>query len=67
LRRNVLDPKIDELLHLLGLWEDRHSLLASYSKGMRQRILLSSALFHGPELQSSRASFHDSGKRESSE
>lgn len=50
LRRNVLDPKMDELLRLFGLWEDRHSPLASYSKGMRQKILLSAALMHDPEL-----------------
>jgi ABC-2 type transport system ATP-binding protein len=50
LRRRVLDPKMDELLRLFGLWEDRHSPLASYSKGMRQKILLSAALMHDPEL-----------------
>ena len=41
---------MDELLRLFGLWEDRHSPLASYSKGMRQKILLSAALLHDPEL-----------------
>jgi ABC-2 type transport system ATP-binding protein len=50
LRRNVLDPRMDELLRLFGLWEDRHAPLASYSKGMRQKILLSAALMHDPEL-----------------
>ena len=50
LRRNVLDPKMDELLRLFGLWEDRHSTLASYSKGMRQKILLSAAVLHDPDL-----------------
>jgi ABC-2 type transport system ATP-binding protein len=45
-----LDPKIDELLRLFGLWDDRHSALASYSKGMRQKVLLSAALLHDPEL-----------------
>jgi ABC-2 type transport system ATP-binding protein len=45
-----LEPKMDELLRLLGLWEDRHSPLASYSKGMRQKILLMAALLHDPEL-----------------
>jgi ABC-2 type transport system ATP-binding protein len=48
--RRVLEPKMDELLHLIGLWEDRHSPLASYSKGMRQKILLLAALLHDPEL-----------------
>jgi len=50
LRRPVLDPKMDELIRLFGLWEDRHSSLASYSNGMRQKILLSAALLHDPEL-----------------
>lgn len=50
IERRSLDAKMDELLRLFGLWEDRHALLASYSKGMRQKILLSAALLHDPEL-----------------
>ena len=50
LPRRVLEPRMDELLRLFGLWEDRHSPLSSYSKGMRQKILLSAALLHDPEL-----------------
>src|SRR5882762_4569495 len=30
LPRRVLEPKMDELLRLVGLWEDRHAPLASY-------------------------------------
>ena len=41
---------MDALLRLFGLWEDRYSPLSSYSKGMRQKILLSGALIHDPEL-----------------
>ena len=48
--RRTLEPKMDEMLRLVSLWEDRHSSLASYSKGMRQKILLLSALIHDPEL-----------------
>src|SRR5947208_16218108 len=48
--RRALEPKMDELLRLIGLWDDRHSPLASYSKGMRQKILLMAALLHDPEL-----------------
>jgi ABC-2 type transport system ATP-binding protein len=48
--RRTLEPKMDELLRLIGLWEDRHSPLASYSKGMRQKILLMASLLHDPEL-----------------
>jgi ABC-2 type transport system ATP-binding protein len=48
--RAKLEPKMDELLRLFGLWEDRHSALSAYSKGMRQKVLLSAALLHDPEL-----------------
>src|ERR1051326_4736595 len=44
LPRRVLEPRMDEMLRLFSLWEDRHSPLSSYSKGMRQKILLSGAL-----------------------
>jgi ABC-2 type transport system ATP-binding protein len=50
LARAALDPKIDEFLRLFSLWEDRHCPLSSYSKGMRQKILLSAALMHNPEV-----------------
>ena len=48
--RVTLERKMDELLRLMGLWEDRHASLASYSKGMRQKILLLAALLHDPDL-----------------
>ena len=47
---SVLDPKMDEFLHLFSLWEDRHCPLSSYSKGMRQKILLAAALLHNSEV-----------------
>jgi ABC-2 type transport system ATP-binding protein len=50
LPRRVLDARMDEMLRLFSLWEDRHSPLSSYSKGMRQKILLSAALLHNPEF-----------------
>ena len=42
--------KIKGLLHLFGLYGDRDVSIASYSKGMRQKVLLSAALLHDPEL-----------------
>lgn len=50
LPRIVLERRMDELLRLFGLWEDRHSPVSAYSKGMRQKILLSSALLHNPDV-----------------
>jgi len=42
--------RIDGLLQLLGLHGSRHSPLSAYSKGMRQKVLLSAALLHNPDL-----------------
>jgi len=38
------------LLRLLGLYGDRHVAMSSYSKGMRQKVLLAAALLHNPDL-----------------
>lgn len=42
--------RIDGLLRLLGLHGDRHVPISSYSKGMRQKVLLIAALLHNPDL-----------------
>ena len=42
--------KIDGFLRLLSLYEDRYVPMSSYSKGMRQKILLAAALLHNPDL-----------------
>ena len=42
--------RVKAFLHLFGLYEDRDVSIASYSKGMRQKVLLSAALLHNPEL-----------------
>src|SRR5258708_1033529 len=50
-----LSPKptaecIDGLLRLFALHSDRHAPISAYSKGMRQKVLLSAALLHNPDL-----------------
>ena len=45
-----LDARCKDLLQLFSLYNRRHSPLASYSKGMRQRVLISSALLHDPDM-----------------
>ena len=41
--------RVDGLLRLLALHGDRHAPISSYSKGMRQKVLLSAALLHNPD------------------
>jgi ABC-2 type transport system ATP-binding protein len=50
IQRTILEPKIDEFLRLFSLWEDRHCSVSAYSKGMRQKVLLSAALLHNPDV-----------------
>jgi ABC-2 type transport system ATP-binding protein len=42
--------KINELLRLLSLASNRHVPISSYSKGMKQKVLLAAALLHNPDL-----------------
>ncbi|MCB1005542.1 MAG: ABC transporter ATP-binding protein, partial [Acidimicrobiales bacterium] len=39
-----------DLLHAFGLEERAHGRLGGFSKGMRQKVLLASALIHDPEV-----------------
>ncbi|HTX16872.1 MAG TPA: ABC transporter ATP-binding protein [Candidatus Baltobacteraceae bacterium] len=50
LEHRRMEKKIDALLELFSLAPHRHSAIGSYSKGMRQRILLIAALLHDPEI-----------------
>ncbi len=52
--RNMESPKleqtIDDLLRHFSLAGDADSPVSSYSKGMRQKVLLSAALLHNPDV-----------------
>ncbi len=48
--RETLEAKIEQFLRLFSLWDDRHCPLSSYSKGMRQKVLISAALLDDPQL-----------------
>ncbi|HMH16092.1 MAG TPA: ABC transporter ATP-binding protein [Edaphobacter sp.] len=45
-----LEQRASRLLELLWLQSSRHSPISSYSKGMKQRVLLAAALLHNPRL-----------------
>jgi ABC-2 type transport system ATP-binding protein len=46
----LVDRKAGELLRLLWLHEHRYTPISAYSKGMKQRVLIASALLHDPDL-----------------
>ncbi|HUJ21555.1 MAG TPA: ABC transporter ATP-binding protein [Bryobacteraceae bacterium] len=45
-----LERKIDGMLRLFSLDFYKHAPISSYSKGMKQKILISAALLHNPEI-----------------
>lgn len=47
---NIVQKRAGKLLRILSLHPHRHLAISSYSKGMRQRILLISAILHNPDL-----------------
>jgi len=50
MRRIAVHEKGSALLELFDLWDSRYQAMTAYSKGMRQRVLLTAALLHGPDL-----------------
>src|SRR5262245_34000806 len=47
---SILEKRSSRLLDLLALGPHKHIQMASYSKGMRQRVLLISAIIDNPDL-----------------
>ena len=45
-----LKAKIIEFLSIFGLEQDMHGPISSYSKGMRQKVLIAAALLHDPDI-----------------
>ncbi len=45
-----LKAKIIEFLKVFGLDNEMHSTIGSYSKGMRQKVLITAALLHDPDI-----------------
>lgn len=50
LPENKLNEKIDALMELFGLREAGWAPVSSYSKGMKQKVLISAALLHDPDV-----------------
>lgn len=47
---NSFDPRAQELLELFELVDWQHELVESYSHGMKQRLIMSSAMIHRPKI-----------------
>ena len=50
MKQQEAKKQIDELLHIVGLYEKRNDRLKGFSGGMKQRIFLAQALLGNPEI-----------------
>ncbi|TDI84276.1 MAG: ABC transporter ATP-binding protein [Caldithrix sp.] len=48
--RSLAQRKIDEFLTIFGLADEKDHHLSSFSKGMKQKVLLAAAFLHNPEV-----------------
>ena len=48
--RQAIRERSGDLLEVLGLQEERRTLIVDYSHGMRKKVALAAALLHGPRV-----------------
>jgi len=46
----TLERRLETFLEIFGLSADRHGVMATFSKGMKQKVLILTALLHNPPL-----------------
>lgn len=50
LEPDVVRPRVDELLRMFDLEDVRSTRMTTFSKGMKQKVLIASALLHAPDV-----------------
>ncbi|OLC56148.1 MAG: multidrug ABC transporter ATP-binding protein [Chloroflexi bacterium 13_1_40CM_4_68_4] len=47
---NLRVSRVQHFLRLMGLWERRHDAIATYSRGMKQKVAIARAALHEPHI-----------------
>jgi ABC-2 type transport system ATP-binding protein len=48
--KGEVNPRIEELLRLVGLWDRRNSMVKTFSGGMKRRLEIARGLLHHPKV-----------------
>jgi ABC-2 type transport system ATP-binding protein len=50
LARATVGPRIEQVMHMVGLWSRRASLVGTFSGGMKRRLEIARGLLHSPRV-----------------
>jgi ABC-2 type transport system ATP-binding protein len=50
LQRDLVAPRMEQVLEMVGLWERRNSPVGTYSGGMRRRLEIARGMMHSPRV-----------------
>jgi ABC-2 type transport system ATP-binding protein len=50
IQTDLVDPRMEQVLRMVGLWERKDSPVATYSGGMRRRLEIARGLMHSPRV-----------------
>ncbi len=50
LRRDVVAPRMRQVLEMVGLWERKDSVVGTFSGGMRRRLEIARGMMHSPRV-----------------
>jgi ABC-2 type transport system ATP-binding protein len=48
--RKLVDPRMEQVLRMVGLWERKDTVVGTYSGGMRRRLEIARGLMHSPRV-----------------
>lgn len=48
--QTIRDQRLEHHLRVMNLWDRRHSLVGTFSKGMKQKLAIIRAIFHEPKV-----------------
>ena len=50
IKKSIAEPKVEEMLKRLGLWDKRNDQARTLSGGYKRRLMIAKALIHDPQL-----------------